>query len=212
MNKTAKNIIEWIVCIIIALIIVSIVKTFIGFPTVVSGRSMDTTLEDKQRLWVSKIGIEFDKYPKRGDIITFKAPSTPSPTKAMVDLNNPVAKYSDEKEGIFKKFISSVSIFNSTSYIKRVIGLPGDHVEIKNGKVYLNEQELDEPYLDSWVETDMERGCFDNIKVPDGYVFVLGDNRDVSADSRSFGCIPIDKIEGKAVFRFWPINKIGKVK
>ena len=48
--------------------------------------------------------------------------------------------------------------------------------------------------------------------VPDGYVYVLGDNREVSGDSRRFGCIPIDKIEGKAVFRFWQLNKIGKVK
>lgn len=211
-NKTAKNIFEWVVCILIALLIVSIIKSFVGFPTVVSGASMDSTLKDKQRLWVSKIGIEIHKYPERGDIITFEAPSTTYITKAMVDLDNPVAIYSNEKVSLFTKVVSSLSFFGSTSYIKRVIGLPGDHVEIKDGRVYLNDEILNEEYLDTGTITNIGEGCFDDVVVPNGYIYVLGDNRDVSADSRRFGCIPIDKIEGKAVFRFWPLNKIGKIK
>lgn len=211
-NKTIKNIFEWIICILIAFLIVSLIKTFVGFPTVVSGASMDSTLQDKQRLWVSKIGLEIHKQPERGDIITFEAPSTTYITKAMVDLNNPVAVYREEKKGFFTKVISSFSFFSSTSYIKRVIGLPGDHVEIKGGKVYINGTILRENYLDVGTVTEMGEGCFDDVVVPKGYVYVLGDNRDKSADSRRFGCIPIDKIEGKAVFRFWPLNRIGKVK
>ena len=208
-NSKSKEIFEWIVCILIALIIVVLIKAFVGFPTVVSGASMDSTLKDKQRLWVSRIGIEIHKYPKRGDIITFEAPSTTYVTKASYNPDDVTAEYKNDSKGIGEKIKSSIDIFGETSFIKRVIGLPGDYVEIKNKSVYLNGQALEEKYLDV---TDSAEGFFLDVVVPDGYVYVLGDNREVSGDSRRFGCIPIDKIEGKAVFRFWPLNKLGKVK
>ena len=211
-NSKSKEIFEWIVCILIALIMVVLIKAFVGFPTVVSGASMDSTLKDKQRLWVSRIGIEMHKYPKRGDIITFEAPSTTYVTKASYNPDDVTAEYKNESKGIGEKIKSSIDIFGETSFIKRVIGLPGDYVEIKNKSVYLNGQELEEKYLDAGTVTDSAEGFFLDVVVPDGYVYVLGDNREVSGDSRRFGCIPIDKIEGKAVFRFWPLNKLGKVK
>lgn len=211
-NSKSKEIFEWIVCILIALIIVVLIKAFVGFPIVVSGASMDSTLKDKQRLWVSRIGIEIHKYPKRGDIITFEAPSTTYVTKASYNPDDVTAEYKNDSKGIGEKIKSSIDIFGETSFIKRVIGLPGDYVEIKNKSVYLNGQELEEKYLDAGTVTDSAEGFFLDVVVPDGYVYVLGDNREVSGDSRRFGCIPIDKIEGKAVFRFWPLNKLGKVK
>ena len=211
-NSKSKEIFEWIVCILIALIIVVLIKAFVGFPTVVSGASMDSTLKDKQRLWVSRIGIEMHKYPKRGDIVTFEAPSTTYITKASYNPDDVTAEYKNDSKGIGEKIKSSIDIFGETSFIKRVIGLPGDHVEIKNKSVYLNGQALEEKYLDAGTVTDSAEGFFLDVVVPDGYVYVLGDNREVSGDSRRFGCIPIDKIEGKAVFRFWPLNKLGKVK
>ncbi len=211
-NSKSKEIFEWIVCILIALIIVVLIKAFVGFPTVVSGASMDSTLKDKQRLWVSRIGIEIHKYPKRGDIITFEAPSTTYVTKASYNSDDVTAEYKNDSKGIGEKIKSSIDIFGETSFIKRVIGLPGDHVEIKNKSVYLNGQALEEKYLDAGTVTDSAEGFFLDVVVPDGYVYVLGDNREVSGDSRRFGCIPIDKIEGKAVFRFWPLNKLGKLK
>lgn len=211
-NSKSKEIFEWIVCILIALIIVVLIKAFVGFPTVVSGASMDSTLKDKQRLWVSRIGIEIHKYPKRGDIITFEAPSTTYVTKASYNPDDVTAEYKNDSKGIGEKLKSSIDIFGETSFIKRVIGLPGDYVEIKNKSVYLNGQALEEKYLDAGTVTDSAEGFFLDVVVPDGYVYVLGDNREVSGDSRRFGCIPIDKIEGKAVFRFWPLNKLGKVK
>ena len=211
-NSKSKEIFEWIVCILIALIIVVLIKAFVGFPTVVSGASMDSTLKDKQLLWVSRIGIEIHKYPKRGDIITFEAPSTTYVTKASYNPDDVTAEYKNDSKGIGEKIKSSIDIFGETSFIKRVIGLPGDYVEIKNKSVYLNGQALEEKYLDAGTVTDSAEGFFLDVVVPDGYVYVLGDNREVSGDSRRFGCIPIDKIEGKAVFRFWPLNKLGKVK
>ncbi len=211
-NSKSKEIFEWIVCILIALIIVVLIKAFVGFPTVVSGPSMDSTLKDKQRLWVSKIGIEFNKYPKKGDIITFEAPTELKVTKVNYDANNPVAEYKDNTTSFFEHLKNSISIFGETSFIKRVIGLPGDHIEIKNKRVYVNGQPIKEDYLDAGTVTDSGSGLFTDVTVPDGYIYVLGDNREVSCDSRLFGCIPIDKIEGKAVFRFWPLKKIGTLK
>ncbi|HBM79488.1 MAG: signal peptidase I [Clostridiales bacterium] len=91
-------------------------------------------------------------------------------------------------------------------YIKRVIGLPGETVEIKGGFVYVNNKKLDEPYLESDTRTDPDM----KVIVPKGEVFVLGDNRLVSQDSRVIGTIPIKKIKGHAYFRVFPFNKMGK--
>ena len=110
---------------------------------------------------------------------------------------------------------SQAVMANGMLYMSGQIALipeTGDYVEIKNKSVYLNGQALEEKYLDAGTVTDSAEGFFLDVVVPDGYVYVLGDNREVSGDSRRFGCIPIDKIEGKAVFRFWPLNKLGKVK
>ena len=98
-----------------------------------------------------------------------------------------------------------------TSYIKRVIALPGEHVEIKDGAVFVNGEKLVEDYLESYVVTTNLEGSFVDIIVPENTVYVLGDNRAESTDSRRFGCVPVEKIESKAVFRFWPLNKFGGI-
>lgn len=126
-------------------------------------------------------------------------------------MNNPVAKYDNEPTGIFNKFTYYVLEINKTSFIKRVIGLPGERVQIRDGKVYIEDKELDEPYLNENVYTDSLEGVFTDLVVPEGYVFAMGDNRSQSTDCRRFGCIPIDKIESKVLFRFWPLNLFGKV-
>ena len=98
------------------------------------------------------------------------------------------------------------------SYSKRVIALPGEQLEIKDGKVYINGEELKEEYLADTVRTETMDGAFYDLVVPDGTVFVMGDNRSGSSDSRMFGCIPYEKIEGKVVLRFWPLNKMQTIK
>ena len=97
-------------------------------------------------------------------------------------------------------------------YIKRVIALPGEHIEIKDGKVYINGDIYIEDYLPDELATFSEGGQYIDLVVPEGTVYVMGDNRGQSADSRRFGCVPYDKIEGKVVFRFWPLNLFGAVK
>ncbi len=93
---------------------------------------------------------------------------------------------------------------SSELLIKRVIGLPGETVEIQSGRVYINGTPLDEPYLDQ--ET---RGRFGPTIVPPLRVFVLGDNRNFSNDSRAFGVVPIQDILGRAWLSYWPLRDVG---
>ena len=96
-------------------------------------------------------------------------------------------------------------------YIKRIIGLPGESIEFRNGFVYIDGERLDEPYIEQGI-TRCGNSDFCSIdEIPDGYVYVLGDNRNNSSDSRSFGLVAIDRIVGKAWFTNWPLADIGLV-
>ena len=204
-----KEVLEWVYCIIIAIILVLLIKTFIGVPTIVKQTSMYPTLKQDQRLWLNRWGKTINNTPKRGDIITFESPTETFIPHANASLNNPIAIYKKEPIGIWNKFNYYVLEIGKTSYIKRVIGLPGDHVEIKDEKVFINGQELQEDYLQEYVTTGSLEGAFTNVIVPDKCLYVMGDNRAESTDSRRFGCIPFDKVESKAVLRFWPLNVFG---
>lgn len=204
-----KNILEWAYCIIIAIVLALLFRYYIGTPTVVQQPSMYNTLEEGQRLILNRWTRTVKGTYNRGDIITFEAPSKSILSAFEADMDNPVARYDYEPKGIFAKFSYYVLEFSKTSYIKRVIGIEGDHIKIEDGKVYLNGEELEEPYLRDGITT--ESSLFTDITVPEGYVFVMGDNRPHSTDSRSFGCIPVEKIESKVWIRFWPLNKFGKV-
>lgn len=94
-------------------------------------------------------------------------------------------------------------------YIKRVIGLPGDTLEIRNDHVYINGIQLVEPYLDAGTITDRCRDICGPLEIPEGSVIVFGDNRGNSEDSRVFGPVPIDNIIGKAWITYWPFDDVG---
>ena len=94
------------------------------------------------------------------------------------------------------------------SYIKRVIGVPGDVVRIEAGSVFVNGQELSEPYVPNDFR---DRVSYEERRVPDGEYFVLGDHRNSSSDSRTWGFVKRDAIYGKAVFVYWPLNNIGTI-
>jgi signal peptidase I len=116
--------------------------------------------------------------PQRGDIIVF----------------NPTEELSKQK-------------FND-AFIKRIVGVPGDQLEVKDGKVYVNNQPLTENYI----SREPIRGQFGPVIVPANQYFVMGDNRNSSYDSRFWGFVPRDRIVGKAAFRFWPLNCLGELK
>ena len=205
MNINYKEILEWVYCIIIAVVLALLVRYFLGTPTIVKQVSMYPTLVEGQRLILNRWERTTGKNYKKGDIITFEAPTN----KNVESNENPVASYDYEPKGIFGKFVYYVLELNKTSYIKRVIALEGDHVEIKDGKVYINSEEQKEEYLSADIVTSSS-GLTDFI-VPEGYIFAMGDNRPRSTDCRAFGCIPVDKVEGVVTLRFWPLNLFGPV-
>jgi signal peptidase I len=101
-------------------------------------------------------------------------------------------------------------VTSSKPYIKRIIGLPGETIEIRNGRVFVDGIMLEEPYLDG-NETDCGPRSCEPVTVPEGHVYVLGDNRSNSSDSRFFGTVEISSILGKAWITYWPVDHIGKV-
>ena len=150
-------------------------------------------------MWYNTQKLEY------GDIITFEAPSS-SAAKSVK------AEYNYEPANWFQSFVYYGLEIGKTSYIKRVIALEGDHVELKEDNVYVNGVKLEEKYLASDVITNPQNPNLVDFYVPEGYVFAMGDNRAYSMDCRAFGCIPLEKVESKVLIRFWPLTKFGKIK
>ena len=105
MNDKVKNILEWIYCILIAVVIAILIKYFVGTPTIVKQTSMWPTLEQNDRLILNRLPRTFEKMPERGDIITFEAPSNNATGLNTADIENPVAKYDNEPTSWWGKFI-----------------------------------------------------------------------------------------------------------
>lgn len=158
------------------------IQTFVAQPYKVQQTSMETTLLPEQYVLVDKLTPRWSEYT-RGDIVVFDPPRT-------------------------------WSSGGGVPFIKRVIGVPGDTVEIREGLVYVNGVELDEPYLyvdgDGDPEpTDPTVGGATEWLVPDGQLLVMGDHRQDSADSRTFGPIEISHVIGRAWLRYWPFDTFG---
>ena len=160
---------------------------------------MTPTIKDGERVLINRIVRTFNLPIYRGDIITFEMP---------VDTVDGVGVYKEARDSV-EFFIHDVLELNKISFIKRVIGVAGDHVLIEDGSVYVNDRKLEEVYLNG-IETP-KRGDFYDVVVPEGYLFVMGDNRSGSSDSREFGCIPLEKVEGRVSIRIWPLSEFGKI-
>lgn len=170
-NKAVKELFDWILSIVIAIVAALCIKAFLFDIIEVSGDSMVPTLHDNDRLSVERL-CRFTHNVKRGQIVIFDS--------------------GDKGNGI---------------YIKRVIALPGDKVEIVDGSVFLNDVKLNEDYLAEGIYTSS--GTLTGpLVIPDGYIFVLGDNREVSEDSRYIGCIPFSMIRGRVLSRIYPFDSI----
>ena len=105
----------------------------------------------------------------------------------------------------FESFGYNLLEVTKVSYIKRVIALEGTHVQIEDGKIYINGELFEEEYLSDSVETYSD--VFTDFVVPEGYVFAIGDNRGNSVDCRDFGCIPLEKVEGIVLCRWFPFSE-----
>ncbi|MEJ7541876.1 signal peptidase I [Staphylococcus intermedius] len=176
-----KETIEWLLSIGLALLIVGLLYAFVIKPYNIKGDSMDPTLKDGERVIVNKLGK----------------------TLGHLDNGNVIVFHADE----------------TNDYVKRIIGKPGDHVVYKDDQLYLNGKKVDEPYLDYNLKHktyEQITGSFDSkdlpgsngeAQIPKDKYLVLGDNREVSKDSRAFGLIDKDQIVGKVAFRFWPLSE-----
>ncbi len=185
---------QWIKAILFAIFLAIIIRSFVFEPVIVQGQSMEDTLYTDERLIVFKLGDYFHP-PGRGDIIVLQyEEGLASKIPLIRDL--PFVK-------------KAFPAFSEIDYIKRVVALPGDTVDLKDGHVYLNGQEIYEPFAKG---STYKQAIDFPITVPPGKVFVLGDNRSISRDSRQIGLIEFNRIKGRAVFRIWPIESIGGLK
>jgi len=185
------EILSWVETVLIAIIIALLIRAFIIDPVIVNGVSMEDTLHEGQRLIIYKLGYFFYP-PQRGDIIVFQY------QKGLV-RDIPILKNLE----FLNRVLPTVT---EIDYIKRVIGLPGDKIDIEDGKVYVNDKELIEPYAKGLTHKQILE--FPLI-VPENSVFVLGDNRENSRDSRAIGFIDYGRIKGKAILRIWPLKDFG---
>lgn len=192
-TRTLRQRLEWPITILTALLIAVVLKTFIVAPFWIPSESMTPTLLVDDRLFVSKIN---PADVTRDDIVVFESPFDDS--------------RDDETTGAFLQRIILESIgirpASTEDFIKRVVATEGQVVEIRDGNVWVDDVQLIEPYLQ-----DGTTNGNDTIVVGPGQVFVMGDNRLNSSDSRRFGTISTDDIIGKALLRYWPIDRFGSL-
>lgn len=170
---------EIVETLVLTLIIFFVIQQFIAQPYKVQQSSMERTLLEEQYVLVDKLTPRFDEY-KRGDIVVF------TPPDAWVGANQ-------------------------TPFIKRVIGVGGETVEIHDGAVFIDGVRLDEPYVYGEDDGTPEptTASRDSWLVPAGELFLMGDHRQDSADSRAFGSVPVDQVIGRAWLRYWPFGAFG---
>lgn len=161
-----------------AILIALLINLFLAQATRVYGQSMEPNLHTDQRLIVEK--LSYNRYMRQ-----------------YLNLDGP--KHGDV-------VVIRLKSQGNELLIKRVIGMPGDVIEIHDGQVFVNNIPLNEPYL-----ATMTPGYYGPITVPPLHIFVLGDNRNFSNDSRNFGTVPLKDVVGRAWFSYWPPDQIGFV-
>jgi len=177
-----RTAIEWLVVVVAAVAVALLISATSVQAFFIPSKSMESTLHVGDRVLVNKWSYRLHDV-HRGDIVVFTKPK-------------------DEAAS------------NVNDLIKRVIGLPGDTVTIANNHVYIDGHQLNEPYLDAGAVSVAVPGkwaCTPQVpcKIGKGQLWVMGDNRTDSEDSRYFGTIPKSSVVGRAFFRIWPINRIG---
>jgi signal peptidase I len=170
---------EWMVILSLALGVALLVRHFVIQTFSIPSASMYPTLKVKDRLLVEKLAYQY-RDVRRGEIIVFKTP------KSVQVRNN------DKIE----------------DFVKRVVGLPGETVEIKSNQVLINGKPLNEPYLPKGILTTGDQ----RVVVPIDQYFVMGDNRGDSFDSRGWGTVPRSLIVGRVLFRVYPVTRMGSVR
>lgn len=212
-EKIKKEISEWIFCFIIAYILYLLLNYYVGTISGVKQVSMKPTANEGEKLLIERT-ILSHKQLNYGDIVTFNAPSETLNRSSInegetIKGTDAIANY--DELAPMDSFIYNFMGIGKKDYIKRVIGKAGDHIVVgDDGLVYRNGEMVYEPYLKD--HTTNKNGAYVDVVVPEGTIFVMGDNRLESMDSRTFGCIPLNKLDGYVIARVWPLNKIGSLK
>ncbi|WP_166238018.1 signal peptidase I [Paenibacillus turpanensis] len=176
-----EEVIDWVKALLIAAVLVVVIRVFLFSPYLVDGPSMEPNFHTGERVIVNKILYDI-REPEHGEVIVFEAP-------------------------------------DGSDYIKRVIGLPGDTVRVDGDAVFVNGEKIAEPYIQSVIDEYAKLGNgntynnknYDEHIVPENQLFVMGDNRRNSRDSRDIGFIEYEKVIGRADVRIWPLSQIGFV-
>jgi signal peptidase I len=182
LGRTGANLVEWAIVIVGAVVLALVVKTFLLQAFYIPSASMEPTLREGDRVLVNKLSYDLHDV-HRGDVVVFERP----PEETASDIPD---------------------------LIKRVIGLPGEQIVIEAGHVYVDGQMLEEDYLPAGTDTSTDISPLkcsrdDPCQVPDGDVWVMGDNRNDSRDSRWFGPIDESTIVGRAFVVVWPLGRLG---
>lgn len=186
-----RGIAEDIALVVIAVAVAVVVRALVAQAYYIPSASMVPQLRINDRVVVSRLAYDLHS-PRRGDVVVFKAP--PSLDGARTVTKNPFGRF-------FRSIGVAVGVAeDQTVLIKRVIALPGETVSGRGGRVYVGDEVVVEPYLPAGTITS----DFGPVKVPPGDVWVMGDNRSNSEDSRFFGPIPTHTIVGRAIWKVWP--------
>lgn len=175
--------------------------------TIVNGESMENTLHTGESLLVEKVSYHF-KDPKRYDIIVFHPNDEKEIDKEIQEIRSQIDATSDQNTiKSLKKEIEVLEKKKDEYYVKRIYGLPGETVQIKGKDIYINDKIIE----DNFAKNDMDDAGIaeEPVTLAEDEYFVLGDNREVSLDSRDLGPIEKEKIAGHVILRIWPFDKLG---
>jgi signal peptidase I len=172
----SRSIIEWVAVVVIAVLVSLLIRTYVFQTFFIPSGSMEPTLKVGDRIVVSKLSVEFGTI-HIGDILVFRAPAA-----VRTQCGDDVA-----------------------DLVKRVIGLPGDHLTSKGNTIYVNGSPLNQP----WTHSEPIGKAIGNVTVPKNHYFMMGNNESDSCDSRFWGTVPRSDIIGKVFLRIWPLSRIG---
>lgn len=175
-RSKSRSLIEWSAVIVVAVLVSLLIRTYVFQTFYIPSGSMEPTLEIGDRIIVSKLSVELGTI-HTGDILVFKAP----------------------------KAVTTVCGDDVADLVKRVIGLPGQHLTSKGNTIYVNGTPLKQP----WTHNAILGRAIGNVTVPANHYFMMGDNESNSCDSRFWGTISRSSIIGKAFVRIWPFSRIG---
>jgi signal peptidase I len=191
---------ETVFLVAIALGLALAVQAYAVKPYRIPSGSMEPTLKVGQRVLVDRLTHRLGSSPSVGDIVVFHPPVTGDDQKCM---------RSDQGGGTDFPCSRTASQHAGDTWIKRVVAVGGDTIAIQNGHAIRNGVSAKEPFAAHCSETDEQCTFARPIRVPKGYVFVMGDNRGASDDSRYWGPIPIGWVIGDAIATYWPPNRVG---